>query len=87
MHPHQHRPATAGTREDLLRALDDARSLADQIHQQGRQVATEFIQGRHLLQEEAHIRALVFDFLWSLADEIDRWAERTPRRGRPLDRP
>jgi hypothetical protein len=67
----------AGTREDLLRALDDARSLADQIHQQGRQVATEFIQGRHLLQEEAHIRALVFDFLWSLADEIDRWAERT----------
>jgi hypothetical protein len=42
----------AGTREDLLRALD-ARSLADQIHQQGRQVATEFIQGRHLLQEDA----------------------------------
>jgi hypothetical protein len=38
-------------------------------------VATEFIRGRHLLQEEAHIRALVFDFLWPLADEIDRWCE------------
>ena len=69
--------ARAGTRQDLLRALDDASSLADTIHQQGREVATEFVQGQHLLQEEAHIRALVFDFLWSLADEIDRWAERT----------
>jgi hypothetical protein len=40
-------------------------------------VATEFLEGRHLLQDEAHIRALVFDFLWSLAGEIDRWATRT----------
>jgi PadR family transcriptional regulator, regulatory protein AphA len=69
--------ARAGTREDLLRALEDASSLADTIHRQGREVATEFLQGRHLLQEEAHIRALVFDFLWSLADEIERWAARS----------
>jgi DNA-binding PadR family transcriptional regulator len=69
--------ARAGTREDLLRALDDAGALAAEIHRQGREVATEFLEGRHALQDEAHIRALVFDFLWSLADEIDRWSERT----------
>jgi hypothetical protein len=69
--------ARAGTREDLLRALDDASALAAEIHRQGREVATEFLEGRHLLQDEAHIRALVFDFLWSLAGEIDRWATRT----------
>lgn len=45
-------------------------------------MATEFVEGWHLLQEQAHIRALVFDFLWSLADEIDRWAERSRAEGR-----
>jgi DNA-binding PadR family transcriptional regulator len=69
--------AAAGTREDLLHALEDASSVAGEIHRQGREVAAEFVEGRHLLQQEAHIRALVFDFLWSLADEIDGWATRT----------
>jgi PadR family transcriptional regulator, regulatory protein AphA len=68
--------ARAGTREDLLRAIDDARALAAKIQHDGRQVASEYVEGRHPLQDEAHVRAIVFDFLWSLADAIDDWARR-----------
>jgi hypothetical protein len=39
--------AAAGTRQDLLHALEDASSLAEEIHRQGREVATEFVEGRH----------------------------------------
>jgi PadR family transcriptional regulator, regulatory protein AphA len=69
--------ARAGTREDLLRAVDEARALAAEIHHDGREVASEYVEGRHPLQDEAHVRAIVFDFLWSLADGIHDWARRT----------
>jgi DNA-binding PadR family transcriptional regulator len=77
--------ARAGTREDLLRAIADARALAAEIHGNGREVAVEYVEGRHPLQDEAHVRAIVFDFLWSLANGIDDWARRTHDEVRQWD--
>jgi hypothetical protein len=79
-------PAQQATHDDLLRALDDASSLADLIHQQGGEVATEFLEARHLLQQEAHIGR------WC-STSCGRWPTRStsgpahPRRGRTVDRP
>lgn len=66
--------ARFGTREDLLRAIDAATAAAHDILTTADTVATEFIEGRHLFQTEAHLRAVLFDGLVSQAQALQRWA-------------
>jgi PadR family transcriptional regulator AphA len=74
--------ASHGTRVDLLRSLQEARDVAADIRRVETDVANDFIAGEHVLQHDAHVRALVFDFLWSLSKTIDGWADRSEREVR-----
>jgi len=76
--------ARFGSKEDLVTAMTSLRDTANLLLQDAHDVATEFSEGRHVLQDEAHIRGLLFDALYSLGvalqgsagralAEIDRW--------------
>lgn len=67
----------AGTREALIDTLQAASALADEIQRTGATVAGEFLEGRHAFPERIHLSALVFDFLWSWADLLRDWTQRT----------
>jgi len=68
--------ARAGTPESLARAIAEARAVADEIHRIGRVVAKEFVLGEAPHQAQPHLNAMVFDFLWTWADQIQAWADR-----------
>ena len=65
-----------GTREQLYVALDQARADADAILEVGRTVGTESLAGTAPIQDQVHLRALVFDFLPSHALMLREWADR-----------
>ena len=67
--------APYGTKDDLLHALATAREKTEELLRVGMVVATEFIEGRHQFQEQAHIRGILFDHLWRLAMAMHTWAE------------
>ena len=67
--------APYGTKEDLVGALHAAREQAEQLLRQGTVIALEFLEGRHQFQEQVHIRALLFDYLWSYGLTTFLWAE------------
>jgi DNA-binding PadR family transcriptional regulator len=73
-----------GTKEQAIEAMQTLNDTAKQLLADAEAVATEFVEGRHLLQDEAHIRGLLFDALYSLGralegssgraiEEIERW--------------
>jgi DNA-binding PadR family transcriptional regulator len=77
--------ARFGTKESLLSALELLNETARELLADAAAVATEFSEGRHVLQEEAHVRGLLFDCLYSLGralesssraakEEVERWA-------------
>ncbi len=66
-----------GTKDQLLRAVGSVDATAAEILADAREVATMYAQGRHPLQDDAPIRALVFDHLVSLATTLQAWARRT----------
>jgi len=66
-----------GTKDELLRAIDGVDATARAILADAREVATMYAEGRHPLQGDAHVRALVFDHLVSLATTLREWARRT----------
>lgn len=65
------------SRQQLQVALDQVMADADAILTVGRVVGAEYLQGTAPFQDQVHVRALVFDFLWSHAMMLRRWAERT----------
>ena len=66
-----------GTKEQLLAAVESVDATAEAILADAREVATIYAEGRDLLQGDAHVRALVFDHLVSLATTLRDWARRT----------
>jgi DNA-binding PadR family transcriptional regulator len=68
--------ARFGTKEDLLAAIATLNEEASSLLDDGRAVATEFVEGRHLLQNEAHVRGMLFDALWSIGTAIEEWTNR-----------
>jgi DNA-binding PadR family transcriptional regulator len=68
--------ARAGTPDSLATAIANARAVADDIQRIGRTVAKEFIAGDAPHQPQPHLNAIVFDFLWSWAEQIRAWADR-----------
>ena len=69
--------AAYGTKEDLLKTLENARYWADQIQGQGTIVANEYLSGRYQFPERAHLSGIVFDFLWHYAELLKGWESRT----------
>jgi PadR family transcriptional regulator, regulatory protein AphA len=67
--------ARFGTREDLLSSIGWTEQVAEQLLADADAVATEFSEGTHLFQDEAHIRGLLFDALSEQALALQRWAE------------
>jgi DNA-binding PadR family transcriptional regulator len=68
--------ATSGRREDLLRAIAAARSQADAMIAIGDGLADLYLAGEHPFQEDVHIRALTFDYLYNWARHTIEWANR-----------
>jgi PadR family transcriptional regulator, regulatory protein AphA len=66
-----------GTTEQLMVALEQVRADGDAILAVGRTVAAEYLAGTAPFQDQAHLRALVFDFLSSHAFMLREWADRT----------
>ena len=58
-------------------ALAQVKADADAILSVGRVVGPEYINGVAPFQDQLHVRALVFDFLWHHAKMLEEWAERT----------
>jgi DNA-binding PadR family transcriptional regulator len=68
--------ARFGTKEELLGAIATLKEEASSLLDDGRAVAGEFVAGRHLLQDEAHVRGMLFDALWSIGKAMEQWAIR-----------
>lgn len=66
--------ARFGSREALLATLDWAERLAGELLADADSVATEFAEGRHLFQDEAHTRGLLFDALAAQGRALQCWA-------------
>jgi PadR family transcriptional regulator, regulatory protein AphA len=69
--------APYGSREDLLRALERARADAEALLRTAVTVGTEFAEERHQFQDQVHVRAILFDYLWNLGLMQYLWAERS----------
>jgi PadR family transcriptional regulator AphA len=65
------------TEEQLFAALAQVKADAEAILSVGRVVGPEYINGVAPFQDQLHVRALVFDFLWHHAKMLEEWAERT----------
>ncbi len=69
--------ADAAGPAELLAAIRSVRELADDIQAAGRAVAREYLEGRAPFPERAPLSGLVFDFLWSFAEHLRGWSERS----------
>ena len=52
--------------EDLSRTLAWTERRAEDLLDVAEDVVREFVEGTHVLQEDAHFRALIFSTLWSM---------------------
>lgn len=68
--------ASSGSRGDLLAAVARARADALAMLAVGRPLAGEYLAGTHQFQDQVHIRALTFDYLYNWARFTVEWAER-----------
>lgn len=66
-----------GTKDDLVRAIERTRDDAVALLRVGITVGLEFVEERHQFQDQAHIRAILFDYLWSQAMTAYLWADRS----------
>jgi PadR family transcriptional regulator, regulatory protein AphA len=66
--------ARFGSRDDLRQSIDAAEAVADELLQVAVDVATEFVQGFHLFQDDVHFRTLLFDGLFAQGMALKRWA-------------
>ena len=71
--------ASSGTRESLLAAIERARADAEAMLAVGGRLADEYLEGTHEFQDQVHIRALTFDYLYNWALFTVAWADRAER--------
>ena len=74
--------ADLGEPEQIDAALARIRRDAEEILEQGRIVAPEYLERRSQFQDQVHVRALVFDFLSSHALMLLDWADRAEQTAR-----
>jgi DNA-binding PadR family transcriptional regulator len=77
--------ASSGSLDDLLGAIARARADAEQMLGVGRPLAGEYLTATHPFQDQVHIRALTFDYLYNWARFTVAWADRTGREVRRWD--
>jgi hypothetical protein len=63
-----------GALADLENTLAWTERRAETLLDIGEEVAGEFAAGKHILQDDAHFRALLFSALWSLGLTLRDWA-------------
>jgi PadR family transcriptional regulator AphA len=68
--------ASNGSRADLLRAIAAAREQAHAMIAIGDGIADQYLARTHPFQQEVHIRALTFDYLYNWARFTIEWADR-----------
>jgi PadR family transcriptional regulator, regulatory protein AphA len=66
-----------GTKDDIIRTLEQVRADAQEMLQFAGEVKQEFIDGINVTQDQVYIRALAVDFFISLLNTVEAWAERT----------
>lgn len=78
----QHEPllrvlnASAGRREDLLRAVARARAEAAEMLAIGSELGQRYLDGTHERQLEVHLRVFTFDYLYRWGQLTLDWADR-----------
>src|SRR5262249_45985224 len=71
--------------EDLLRAVAAVREHAEEMLAIGTPLGEEYLEGRHPQQDEVHLRALTFDYLYGWARFNRDWALRAEQELRAWD--
>ena len=66
--------ARGGTIEDLHASVQAAEQTADDLLRTAVEVAREFLDGRHLFQQDLALRGLLFDGLWGQKSPSRKWA-------------
>jgi DNA-binding PadR family transcriptional regulator len=66
-----------GRPADLIAATAAVREQADAMLAIGNPLGEEYLAGRHPQQQEVHLRALTFDYLYRWAQLNREWADRT----------
>jgi hypothetical protein len=66
--------ARGGTIEDLRASVQAAEQTADDLLRTAVEVAGEFLDGRHLFQQDLALRGLLFDGLWGQGLALKEWA-------------
>jgi len=74
-----------GTKDDLVRTLEQVRADAQAMLRFAGEVKQEFLDGINVTQDQVYIRALVVDFFVSLLTTVDGWAERSLAQVRGWD--
>jgi len=69
--------APYGKKEDLVSALESARTDAEGLIRQALVIGTEFVEGHHQFQSQVPIRAILFDYLWTFGLSTWMWADRS----------
>ena len=64
-------------RRDLLACVHQANDDAEELLATAHVVAAEYLEDRAPFQEQVHVRALVFDFLFTFAHMVRDWSVRT----------
>jgi PadR family transcriptional regulator AphA len=67
--------APYGNPADLRGALASARDEAEALLRQAVVIGTEFAEERHQFQDQVHVRAILFDFLWRFGLSMYLWAD------------
>jgi DNA-binding PadR family transcriptional regulator len=69
--------APFGTRDELLATLEAARSEGVALVAQALVIGGEFASGSHQFQDQVHVRAILFDYLWAHGLGLADWATRS----------
>jgi PadR family transcriptional regulator AphA len=69
--------AASATPPDMMPAMESARGLAEAIFAAGGPVMEAYLGGRHPFPERAQFSGFIADFLWSFAELLGDWAERS----------
>jgi PadR family transcriptional regulator, regulatory protein AphA len=71
---------------DVLAAVEQARTDADELLDVAYTVGREYVEGQAPFQPHVHVRAFVFDFLFSYAHLVRDWSERVATDLRAWDK-
>lgn len=69
--------APYGTVDGLVAALTAARDEAEALLRQAAVIGLEFVERRHQFQDQVHVRAMLFDYLWNYGLTTYLWADRS----------